>query len=68
MNKVVGLEPDSSYGPNDNEGTRMVYKNDIAKCSHALTDCETIVFPYHLVPYLQLWVQNFRRGREARKW
>ena len=22
----------------------MVYKNDIAKCSHALTDCKTIIF------------------------
>ena len=44
MNKVVGLEPDSSHGPNGYEGTWMVYKNDIAKCSHALTDCETIIY------------------------
>ena len=39
MNKAVRLKPDSSHGPISNEGTRMVYKNDIAKCSHALTDC-----------------------------
>ena len=44
MNKVVRLEPNSSHGPVGNKGTRMVYKNDIAKCSHALTDCETIVY------------------------